>query len=170
MGSSVFFHIGISTFGFHAFLLWRIRGFCFPAEFRDNGGVFYKFHEFALRLLPVLELCPESVGDYDNEAVVVYSIPEQPEHPCLHVVRDECGFDDVEPELNRGGDLVDILSARPGCPDKLFLDLILRYGNPVSYENHMCSWMAYFTHAAVKIKFQLPSSQRRETAKFAEAI
>ena len=73
----------------------------------------------------VLALAAESVGMDDEHAVIRHSFPCQAYETPSNVLGQREGVFRVKTDLNGRGDLIDILTARSGCPDKMFLYFVL---------------------------------------------
>jgi hypothetical protein len=74
-------------------------------------------------VLSVLLLCAEPLGRYRQDAVSRDPGAPQPEQPGPDVIGQGRRVSHVEPQPDRGGDLVDVLAARPGRPEELELKL-----------------------------------------------
>lgn len=74
------------------------------------------------RILAVSLLGTEPPGTNDQHAVSAYSLACQADQTPPNVFRQRGGVANVEPELHRRGDLVDILPPRSRGPDELQLD------------------------------------------------
>lgn len=66
-----------------------------------------------------------ALGDNDQFSLRVDSLPGQLEQPCTHVGWYAPAGVDVYPKLNRGRNLVYVLSAWTGRTHKLFVQLVI---------------------------------------------
>src|SRR5205823_2315973 len=70
-------------------------------------------------------LRPVAAGEDRQEPVVTDATARQPDEPLADVLRQGSRAAGIEPQPDRRGDLVDVLTARPRGPDELERDLVV---------------------------------------------
>ena len=101
------------------------------------------------RIRAVLLLAAVALRLEDDHAVAGDTPVGQLPELFLAIVRQRRRVD-VEAQMNRGRDLVDVLPARTLRPDRMQLDLGIGDGKVAGYFQHnfeVCKWLLHFTHA-----------------------
>jgi hypothetical protein len=76
-----------------------------------------------LRVLPVLQLGPETICGNDDDAIIAQAAPCEHLHPGLHAIRQCRIFGEAEPQLHGSRNLIDVLPPRAGRRDKTLFEL-----------------------------------------------
>ncbi len=96
---------------------------------RHDAGAMNKLHKSFARVGPVLLLRTEPVGADDEHAIAGDAPTTQSLQAYAHIGGKAAGAPHVEPELDRGRHLVDVLPARSRSADEVFFDLRFRDGD-----------------------------------------
>ena len=105
--------------------LARLGGFALLAW---NRNTLNQLAEPIKRIRSVLLLAPRLLGLDGDHAILRYAMVPQLQEFFL-IKRRQRGGGDVEPQMNRRRDLVDVLAAGPLRPYGMDLDLVIRNGD-----------------------------------------
>ena len=135
-------------FGFDAALPRSLGRTGWPAHPRGNRSTADEIEQTLQRILPVAALGAVTLRDDDQKAVARKPGASQPFKPHTHVLRQRRRGADIEAQLNRGCELVDILPARPRRAHEAFFDFVLvdadAGSDAKSWLGDPRSWMTFF--------------------------
>jgi hypothetical protein len=134
--SALVFEGGAAGFGGEAAALGGEGGLGRAAGGRGQGGAADQRDQAVERVLAVALLGAEAAGGDHDDAVLGQAAAGEARRPLAHLRRQGRGTGEVEAQLHRGRELVDVLSAGAGGADKAFLDLAVIEDHIAYYRYH----------------------------------